>query len=78
MGSEAYLYGPVPANVRVVGAQVKSGYLTERYAATIATPADTQERFVVFYAPGQTEHEVSADLTYYDVNGQVVGTSHVH
>ncbi|MGN6474381.1 MAG: hypothetical protein ACTHK4_12140 [Mycobacteriales bacterium] len=77
MGTEAYLYGAVPNDVRVVRADVTLGYLTERYAATVATAADSAERFVVFYSPGGSARGIKARLTYYDVNGNVVGTAHV-
>lgn len=78
-GANAYLFGTVPANVRVVRADVNSGpRTTQRFVATTATPTTSTERFFVFVVPGGTDRAIDADLTYYDVNGDAVGSHHVH
>jgi hypothetical protein len=79
VGENAYLFGTVPADVRVVRADLNSGaHLTERFVATIATPTTTKERFFVFIAPGGTDRIIDADLTFYDVNGARAGSKHVN
>lgn len=78
VGSLALLYGTVPGDVRIVRADVRSGpRLGERFVATVATPATTKERFFLFTAPNGTEHGIDVDLTFYDVNGDRVGSRHV-
>lgn len=78
VGSLAYLYGSVPSDVRVVRADVNSGpRLAQRFVATITTPAAGKQRFFVFTAPNGTEHGIDVDLTFYNANGDQIGSRHV-
>jgi len=79
VGRVAYLFGTVPSDVRVVGADVNSGpRIAEHFVATTATPTTTKERFVVFTVPTGTDRELDVDLTFYDVNGDRIGSRHIH
>lgn len=79
VGSLAYLYGSVPRDVRVVRADVQSGpRLAQRFVATVTTPAAGNQRFFVFTAPNGTEHGIDVDLTFYDANGDQIGSRHVN
>ncbi len=77
LGPDAVLYGTVPANVRVVAARVSKGRLTQRYVATIGSPATATERVFLFDSPQGASEPIDAQLTFYDANGRRVGGRHV-
>ncbi|MDQ1683278.1 MAG: hypothetical protein QOC82_15 [Frankiaceae bacterium] len=77
VGPEALLYGVVPANVRVVRADVRKGRLAEHFVATIATPIDPTARVFVFTSPGGTNEPLDAELTFFAADGTRLGSRHV-
>lgn len=77
VGPEALLFGVVPANVRVVRADVHKGRLTEKYVATIGSPVDHNHRIFVFVSPEGTDEPLDAQLTFFAADGTRIGSRHV-